>query len=221
MKLIGIYKIVNIINNKFYIGSSNNILKRFSTHKNFLRKKKHHSPYLQRAWNKYGEKNFTFEVIEYCTIDEKLKLEQHYINKFKPEYNISLSALCPMEGRKHSEKTIKKFKKIKRPSGKDNYMFGKKWTEAQRNAIIEARKGYKHSDKTKRKMSRTAKKLNRWKDLERHIEKLKRKIIDSENNTFNSLTEAAKFWNISIQTVCDILKGRHFKTRKGIRFKYV
>lgn len=59
----GIYKILNNINGKFYIGSSRNIDKRLNDHKNELRKNKHINPHLQSAWNKYGEENFSFEIL--------------------------------------------------------------------------------------------------------------------------------------------------------------
>lgn len=45
----GIYKIINVVNNKLYIGSAVNISGRFSTHKNQLKNEKHHSIVLQRA----------------------------------------------------------------------------------------------------------------------------------------------------------------------------
>lgn len=59
----GVYKIVNKTNGHFYVGSSVNLNKRFWRHKNELRKDKHHCLFLQRAWNKYGEENFEFVVL--------------------------------------------------------------------------------------------------------------------------------------------------------------
>lgn len=81
--MIGIYKIENIINNKVYIGSSNNIERRWKEHKRLLNNNKHHSIKLQRAWNKYGSENFKFSVLEECEVDRLLYLEQYYIDKFK------------------------------------------------------------------------------------------------------------------------------------------
>jgi group I intron endonuclease len=74
----GIYKIENIVNGKIYIGSSDNIERRFTDHKYLLKKNIHHSIHLQYAWNKHGEKNFKFSVLEEC--DDLLKREQHYFN---------------------------------------------------------------------------------------------------------------------------------------------
>lgn len=86
MNLSGIYKIENKVNNKVYIGSSKNINTRWGQHKNMLNNNKHHSIKLQRAWNKYGEANFIFEVIEECDIEKLLYLEQFYIDKYKSYY---------------------------------------------------------------------------------------------------------------------------------------
>jgi group I intron endonuclease len=64
--MIGIYKITNIINGDCYIGSSVNIKERFYRHKKDLKKGKHHSIILQRAYKKYGKENFIFEVLTEC-----------------------------------------------------------------------------------------------------------------------------------------------------------
>lgn len=60
----GIYQIRNLINGKRYIGSSKHIYLRFRQHRTKLNCRKHDSIILQRAWDKYGEVNFAFEVIE-------------------------------------------------------------------------------------------------------------------------------------------------------------
>lgn len=59
-KVAGIYAIVNLVNNKQYIGSTENLRFRFNAHKRLLREQKHHSYKLQRAYNKYGEGCFEF-----------------------------------------------------------------------------------------------------------------------------------------------------------------
>jgi len=60
----GIYKISSIDTGDFYIGSSINIKDRWIRHKKDLNKNRHHSIFLQRAWNKYGKSNFLFEVLQ-------------------------------------------------------------------------------------------------------------------------------------------------------------
>lgn len=84
----GIYKIVNNINGHIYIGSAVNYKSRFRTHLSLLKKEKHHSIYLQRSWNKYGENNFSFELIENCKIENLIEREQFYMDELNPEYNV-------------------------------------------------------------------------------------------------------------------------------------
>lgn len=216
----GIYKILNLKNNNFYIGSSIDLRKRFSEHRRSLNKNKHHSYYLQSAWNKYGENNFEFIILEFVSRNRLKKREQYYLDKLFPVYNMSKSATSPMLGRKHSEKTKRKFRKIKRPSGKNHCWYGKTFSKQHIEKMTKAKLGSKRSEKTKRKMSRTSKRLNRFKDILPYIISKRRKIIDSNQNVFESMTSCATFWKISIATVCDILKGRHSKTRKGISFQY-
>ena len=84
----GIYKITNILNDKFYIGSSVNLYGRNRSHYNSLKHGTHSNQKLQFAANKYGLDNFYFEVI--CLISESnlLIVEGEYIGRLKPEYNI-------------------------------------------------------------------------------------------------------------------------------------
>lgn len=90
----GIYQIRNVINNKIYIGSTNNFEKRFKTHFRNLNKQIHPNKYLQSAVNKYGLDNFKFEIVE--ELEDCLKLlerEQFYIDKYKNQlYNLTLIA---------------------------------------------------------------------------------------------------------------------------------
>lgn len=60
----GIYRITCLPTSKIYIGSSIDVYKRICTHKFQLRRNKHPNQYLQRAWNKYLEDSFKFELIE-------------------------------------------------------------------------------------------------------------------------------------------------------------
>lgn len=79
---IGIYKITNNINNKIYIGQSNNIEKRFLQHKSPTAK--HHFPHmpLYSAIEKYGVDNFTFEIVEECSLEELDSREQYWIGYY-------------------------------------------------------------------------------------------------------------------------------------------
>lgn len=84
----GVYKITNLINGKIYIGSSKNLRNRLWEHRALLRHNKHQNAHLQNAWNKYGEINFDYAILEKCNIEDQYTREQYYIDKYKPEYNI-------------------------------------------------------------------------------------------------------------------------------------
>ena len=87
MNLIGIYKITNATNGKCYIGQTVNFRKRKRNHFNYLRNNKHHNTYLQRAFNKYGEKNFDIQFLESCSIDMLDDLECKYIELYQSMVN--------------------------------------------------------------------------------------------------------------------------------------
>lgn len=88
--LIGVYKIE--CNNKIYIGSSVNILNRWTNHKSNLKNNKHPNAYLQNLYNKYGKDKFIYSIIEECRKEEILVKEQYYIDTLKPVINLRVIA---------------------------------------------------------------------------------------------------------------------------------
>jgi group I intron endonuclease len=122
----GIYKIINLKNNKIYIGSAKHLMSRKCTHFHNLKYNKHHNIHLQNSYNKYGKDNFIFEVLERCSEKELIFKEQYYIDTLLPDYNICKIA-GNVSGRKHSLETIEKIRK--------------------------ANTGYKASDDTRKKQS--------------------------------------------------------------------
>ncbi len=92
--MIGIYKIENKINGKIYIGQSNNIKTRWIQHLSALNNGIHNNRHLQCAWNKYGESNFEFSVIEECNSEDLNSKEIYYIDFYnsyisKNGYNLT------------------------------------------------------------------------------------------------------------------------------------
>lgn len=95
----GIYKIINRITKDFYIGSSMDCYKRMYQHQTLLRHNKHHAPHLQRAWNKYGQENFEYIVLEYVDTESVVELrtvEQKYLIDLSPVYNVSKDAISSL-----------------------------------------------------------------------------------------------------------------------------
>ena len=74
----GIYLFTNKINEKRYIGSSNNLKRRFSEYfnDNYLLRNK--SMGICCALLKHGSSNFSITILEYCEVSELLIREKHY-----------------------------------------------------------------------------------------------------------------------------------------------
>jgi group I intron endonuclease len=126
----GIYKIINKIDGKYYVGSSKNIQYRWTEHKRQLNNNCHHNDFLQRAWNKYGSNSFDFIILESTDIDKTLLTEQKYLDIAKIEqdkcYNLNFKVTggdmgqhsrdkirIKMSGRKLSSETKEKMSKSK------------------------------------------------------------------------------------------------------------
>lgn len=84
IKQSGIYKIINNINDKFYIGSSIDLDKRRRDH--FNMKNKSGCTLIRAAMKKHGSENFKFIVMEQINAgkdikDRLLRREQYFLNK--------------------------------------------------------------------------------------------------------------------------------------------
>jgi len=124
----GIYQIKNLVNGHIYVGSAVDFRKRWSVHKCYLNKNKHHSPHLQNAWNLYGSEKFEFTELEVVSdVDILLEREQFYIDTLQPEYNV-LSIAGNSLGYKHTEESIVKMSQQLqgKMSGKNHPMWGKR-----------------------------------------------------------------------------------------------
>ena len=98
----GIYKIINVVNNKFYVGSAVDLKRRRVRHFSELRTNKHNNKHLQAAWNKYGEASFIFVVVEEVGDDiNLLDVEDKWLKGCVGKdycYNIGVTATAPMLG---------------------------------------------------------------------------------------------------------------------------
>ena len=112
-----IYKIINTVNNKIYIGQTIqlDINKRWAAHKNAVTYNKG-CPKLTAAFKKYGFNKFKFEIIIICFDSAVYELEKYYIKKYNAYgengYN-STEGGEPggfFKGHKHSDESINKIK---------------------------------------------------------------------------------------------------------------
>jgi len=109
-KKAGVYRWVNLINNKTYIGSSTNLSERFLDYYQARVLLKNQTP-IHSALLKYGYSNFKLEIVEYCQREEAVSREQYFFDTLKPEYNIFKIAGSSF-GFKHSPKTIARMKTL-------------------------------------------------------------------------------------------------------------
>jgi len=94
----GVYVIRNKITGAVYVGSTSHDFRiRFKTHRKLLRRNQHDNAYLQNAWNKYGEVNFEFLIVESIdTASEAIvEAEQRWINFYRQEAKVDCYNLRP------------------------------------------------------------------------------------------------------------------------------
>ncbi|MDE3023716.1 MAG: GIY-YIG nuclease family protein [Pseudomonadota bacterium] len=167
-KIVAIYKIFNKISQKCYVGSTRNLMRRITKHKNELKYGRHHAYKLQQSWDKHGEPAFEFIVLEYIentqiSQEDLFAREQFWIDSldsYNKGYNSSPLAdsmqgvqKCDIikekhkkgrEGYKHSEKTKQKIGAAHK---------GRKKSPEQIEKMREANLGKKYSEETKHKQS--------------------------------------------------------------------
>lgn len=115
----GIYKITNLINNKVYVGKTNNFYKRYHAYKTAIKKQNINkiNQYFLNAINKHGSNNFEFSIIEFCNVDSLAERELYWIKKLKSTnrllgYNLRLDSSTKMIT--HPETSLKISKRLKK-----------------------------------------------------------------------------------------------------------
>lgn len=204
--ITGIYCIENTVNHKKYIGMAQDIHARWRTHKCELRKGNHVNPHLQRAWDKYGEKSFSFYVVEEVAKSELKSSEIFWIEKldtFNSGYNLTAGG----EGQ-----------------------YGRHLTDAQKKHLSEINTGTKNpnyglkrSAETKKKMSDAMKKPH-GKMSEKHrmaISKgnkgkkrpwFNKPVIHIETGeVFCNISKAAEKTGFSISGISGVCRGKRKK----------
>ena len=223
---IGIYKITNRVNGKCYIGQSQDIATRFREHRYLLRQNKYGNRKIQNAWNKYGEENFTFEIIEECMIEELDEKEIKYIREYDSHHNgyNNTNGGDGVRGWKHNDE----FKKKMSLSNKINPRIP---TQEQIERLIEYNKtrDYHHSEETKQKMRAAHKGLKATKKAKENMSKAQKEVWKDdqkrreansrrfrENNPMKLMTEEQKRQVIEKVRQANLGKKRSAETCQNI-----
>ena len=210
---VGIYGIKNIVNNKIYVGKTGmSFGDRWDSHKALLRSNKHDNRYLQNAWNKYGEENFKFIVIEDCDVCVLNEREIYWIKFYKDKglsYNLHDGGDGGYNLGKHlSDETKRKIGEKNRVN-----MLGKTHSEATKQKMRDAHLGKKYKP-----MSQEGKQHDReaqQKYCLEHPKKLTKEDVISirkerqiEHTTYAALAEKYK---VTPQCVSDICNYKRWK----------
>lgn len=210
----GVYRIVNTINHKVYIGSAVNLRRRELRHWNELSLGKHHNKHLQRAWVKYGCEAFVFEVIATIPVGELADVESKLLkeNVGKPHcYNIATDATTPCLGltkeksycwgRKASIAT-----KLKQSLARK----GRSLPNPHKANVSKGLKGVPKSEAHKQKLSERKKKngcvwygvpkSDTFKERQKDLKGTKTIVVDAANNRciYKSIKDASRKSGISL-----------------------
>jgi len=202
----GIYKITSIASGKIYIGCASNVRTRINGHLYDLRQNKHHNSYLQKAWIKYGEENFVFEIVEKCDINDLHAKENYWVNELNcldRTIGYNLKPTDPNGNSIHSEETKEKLRIANK---------GQKPSELCIQKLKERTLSPEHKELLQR-----SRELIDFKKV--HRLKKGKKIIDTTTNiVYNSLAELCEVLNITKSTLSRKLSG---KRANKTTFKYI
>jgi len=188
-----IYQILNIITGKFYIGSSINHIQRWVGHRTSLKHNKHYNPYLQKAWNKYGESAFEFCILHECETENLAKIEHAMLNMYVGTewcYNIQRNAYAPGRDRVWTAEERKRLSDQRK-----NMPLSIIHTPESCKKISDSKKGKPRTEETKNKL-RNSMKLSDCKKFKFSIIQKTEMIRMFETNKY-SKKELAKLFNCS------------------------
>lgn len=138
-----VYRWVNKLNNKDYLGSTTNAKVRISKYYDKFILTNVKMP-IYKALLKHKHSNFIFQIVEFCKSSEALSREQYYLDHFDFDYNILAKADSSL-GFKHTLETLIKLK------GRKNAL-GFKHTLETIDKLRKIQKNKKHSEESLKKM---------------------------------------------------------------------
>jgi len=198
-----VYRWVNNVNNKTYVGSSVDFTTRLYKYYSLKHLMKNKTP-IHNALVKFGYSNFSLEILEYSNIKDVIEREQDYLNILKPEYNILQNAGSSL-GFKHSEKTLNFYRNERKVSNdtRKNLSLaatGRILSEEDKDKISNKRLGVKLSEETKSKISAAAISLI-------GVSVVVKNINTQVETEYRSLTEAAEAIGVSRTAVSKALSS--------------
>lgn len=239
--MTGIYMITfgNDENAHYYIGQSVALERRKNDHLNKLKNGTHENTYMQRVFNKYGEKSMTFEILCKCSADKLDELEEYYIFTMQTFVGDGMRGLNLNTGgngnHNISEETRKKMSEAKRmrivtaetKAKLSKLHKGKPLSEEHKQKISEALKGTGH---LKGKGTGHLKGKTLSEEHKQKISETRRRkpvLCVELGKTFHSIEEASRFMEKEFGLaahglaahVSEILNGRR-KTAGGFHWEH-
>jgi group I intron endonuclease len=234
----GIYKIINAINNKFYVGSAVNFEKRKARHLWRLRRGDHVNKKLQAAWDKYGKTAFVFAFVqEVPETEDLLAAENVWLFEHVGKdycYNIATDATAPTRGWTGEKnpmwgRTFSHTKDAKARIGAASKV--RVQSEEEKAKRRETMKGHKVSTATRAKISQTLSgEGNFWYGKQRpdHGAKVSKAVIavhpDGTETVYDSISKLREDLGLKPPTVNRAVKNEKPLVRgpyKGWIFKYL
>ena len=160
-----IYKVINLINGRVYIGKTITTLNERKYKHIYSSKSFSDMCVFHKAIRKYGIENFKWEVIYECdevlilNVMETMKIIVNHSHVSENGYNLTWGGDGLPKGFKHTEETKKKMS----ISSKDVFFSNehrkklsdraKNMSDEHKRKIVESRMGFKHTEESKKKMS--------------------------------------------------------------------
>jgi group I intron endonuclease len=143
--------ITNRISGHIYVGSSQDIPKRWAKHRTQLAKGTHCNVHLLNAYRLYGADAFVYKVLLYCSSEHLVMFEQKAFGLLGPgDYNMKPVA-GSNRGFKHSKESRARMSLARK--GLPSARKGQAITEEHRLRISENRKGIEVSEAARQRMS--------------------------------------------------------------------
>lgn len=236
----GIYRFINKVSGKSYIGSAVNLSDRlwdYSSQNFLVGQLKQGKSMIYSSLLKNGHSNFKLEILEYCELSVLIEREQYYIDLLNPKYNI-LKIAGSLTGFQHSEETKAKMStdrqgdnhpffggshsketkdKIRKAlSGENHPLFGKSHSEETKKSISMAKLGKNYTDK-KGENNPMYGKIHSDETIAK-LGGVAIEVLDLETNittSYSSIKKAAKAIGVSSPTISERIKKMNCFVIKG------